>query len=220
MEPTAIRASIQLRTTGQADTDRAVEAIQRFVRDNFPENTTVLVGGAALVEGSLNMLVVKSLFTSMIIALVSLFCIIAVSNRSFAAGLVCAAPLVLLIMVNFAVMGFLGIKLNIGTAMIASLTMGIGIDYTIHFLEAYKRERGADGAFARVFKTAGIAIIIDALSVGAGFGVLLFSQFNMLRDLGLLIALAMLLSALAGLILTPVLLATPLGNFCRPLRQP
>ncbi|MDR2493745.1 MAG: MMPL family transporter, partial [Spirochaetaceae bacterium] len=207
LEPTAMRTTIQLRTTGQADTDRAVDEIQRFVRDNFPPDTTVLIGGGALVEGSLNMLVVKSLFTSMIIALAFLFCIIAVANRSLLSGLVCAAPLVLLITVNFAVMGFLGIKLNIGTAMIASLTMGIGIDYTIHFLEAYKREAGAGGALTRVFQTAGIAIIIDALSVGAGFGVLLFSRFIMLRDLGLLIALAMLLSALAGLILTPALLS-------------
>ena len=201
-----MRTTIQLRATGQADTDRAVDEIKKFVRDNFPPDTKVLIGGSALVEGSLNSLVVKSLFTSMIIALLSLFCIISVANRSPAAGLVCAAPLGLLIMVNFAVMGFLGIKLNIGTAMIASLTMGIGIDYTIHFLEAYKRERGADGALTRVFQTAGIAIIIDALSVGLGFGVLLFSQFNMLRDLGILIALAMLLSALVGLILAPVLL--------------
>ena len=140
LEPTAIKTTIQLRTIGQADTDRAVAEIHNFVKTNFPTNVQVIIGGTALVEASLNNLVVQSLWTSMIIALVFLFCIIAVYNRSLIAGLICSIPLILLILINFAVMGLLGIKLNIGTAMISSLTMGIGIDYTIHYLEAYKRE--------------------------------------------------------------------------------
>ena len=58
----------------------------------------------------------------------------------------------------------------------------------------------------KTYSTVGIAIIVDAVSVGVGFGVLIFSQFNMLVDLGLLIAMAMIMSALVGLIVVPVLL--------------
>jgi predicted RND superfamily exporter protein len=62
--------------------------------------------------------------------------IVALSYRSFVAGIIAAVPLSIAILCNFAVMGFLGIKLNIGTALIASLAVGIGIDYTIHFIRA------------------------------------------------------------------------------------
>jgi predicted RND superfamily exporter protein len=107
-------------------------------------------------------------------------------------------------------MGFTGIKLNIGTSMVASLSIGIGIDYTIHCIEAFKREyrrTGGEGDFLRrTFATSGKAILINAVSVGAGFAVLVFSQFNMLGDLGFLIALTMGTSALVSLTVIPVLL--------------
>jgi predicted RND superfamily exporter protein len=107
-------------------------------------------------------------------------------------------------------MGFVGIKLNIGTSMVASLSVGVGIDYTIHCLEAFKREYRASGGkgdfLRRTFLTSGKAIIINAVSVGAGFAVLLFSGFTMLADLGLLIAITMFSSALISLTVLPALL--------------
>ncbi|MDR1029694.1 MAG: MMPL family transporter [Treponema sp.] len=210
LEPTAIKTTVQLRTLGQADTDQVVKRINGYVEAHFPDTVQVIVGGSALVEGSLNELVVQSLWSSLLIAFMALFVIMAVCNRSVAAGLLSITPLSLLILINLAIMGFLGIKLNIGTAMISSLSMGIGIDYTVHFLEAYKREYRASGGtgdfLKRAYKTSGMAIIVDALATGLGFAVLLLSQFTMLAELGLLIALAMLLSALVGLIIVPALL--------------
>ncbi|MDR2632509.1 MAG: MMPL family transporter [Treponema sp.] len=210
LEPTAIKTTIQLRTIGQDDTDQVVAVINDYVEEHFPDTVQVVVGGTALVEGSLNNLVVQSLWSSIIIALVSLFAIMVICNRSLVAGFLSLTPLTLLILINFAIMGFAGIKLNIGTAMISSLSMGIGIDYTVHFLEAYKREyraaRGKGDFLQKAYRTSGMAIIVDALATGLGFAVLLLSQFNMLADLGLLIALAMLMSALVGLVIVPALL--------------
>jgi predicted RND superfamily exporter protein len=98
--------------------------------------------------------------------------------------------------------------------MVASVSVGIGIDYTIHYIEAFKREYRAawrsghteDEFLMRVYATSGKAIIINALSVGMGFAVLLFSQFIMLGDFGLLIAITMATSALTSLTLIPILL--------------
>jgi predicted RND superfamily exporter protein len=116
-------------------------------------------------------------------------------------------------------MGFLDINLNIGTSMIFSLTMGIGIDYTIYFMEAYKHEYrkalkndpasvGNYGFLKKAFSTSGIAVLADAFSTGAGFAVLLFSQFSMLADFGLLVAFSLYMSAAVGLLLIPALLLT------------
>jgi predicted RND superfamily exporter protein len=176
-----------------------------------------VVGGSAIVEGSLNRLVVQSQLISVIVSLFMVFLIIAVSNRSIVAGCIGIVPLSVSILINFAVMGFLGIKLNIGTSMVASVSVGIGIDYTIHYLEAFKREFRAGGKnfLRRTFTTSGKAIIINAVSVGAGFAVLILSQFNMLADLGLLIALTMGTSALISLTVIPVLLLMINPQFIR-----
>ncbi|MDR2759730.1 MAG: MMPL family transporter [Spirochaetaceae bacterium] len=211
LEPTAIKSTVQMRTIGQEDTDEIIGEIHNYVAAYFPETLRVIVGGSALVEGSINRLVVQSQLTSVFISLFAVFLIITLSNWSPVAGLIGIAPLSISILINFAVMGFLGIKLNIGTSMVASISVGIGIDYTIHYLGAYKREYlasgGGKGDFLwRTFATSGKAIIINAVSVGAGFGVLAFSQFNMLGDLGLLIALTMGTSALVSLTVIPVLL--------------
>jgi predicted RND superfamily exporter protein len=210
LEPTAIKTTVQLRALGEADTNRAIGEINQFVKDKFPGDVKITIGGSALVEASLNRLVVQSQLSSVIISLLLVFLIIAVSNRSVAAGIIGIAPLTISILINFAVMGFLGIKLNIGTSMVASVSVGIGIDYTIQYIEAYKREYRATGGtgdfLRRTFTTSGKAILINAISVGAGFAVLTLSQFNMLRDLGLLIALTMGTSALVSLTVIPVLL--------------
>ncbi|MDR2742366.1 MAG: MMPL family transporter [Treponema sp.] len=210
LEPTAIKTTVQLRTVGQHDSNSAYREINNYIAANAPSGVKVTVGGVAMVEASLNTHVVQSQLISVIVSLALVFLIIAVSHRSFTAGAVGIAPLSISILINFAVMGFTGIKLNIGTAMVASVSVGIGIDYTIHFLEAYKREYRAAGGkgdfLRRAYATSGKAILINAVSVGAGFAVLLLSQFNMLADLGFLIALTMGTSAIVSLTVIPVLL--------------
>jgi predicted RND superfamily exporter protein len=210
LAPTAIKTTIQLRALGEEDTGRVIREIRQYVAANFPRDIRVTVGGSALVEASLNRLVVQSQLISVVTSLFLVFLIIAVSNRSLAAGIIGIIPLSISILINFAVMGFLGIKLNIGTSMVASVSVGIGIDYTIHYIEAYKREyragNGTGDYLRRTFASSGKAIMINAVSVGLGFAVLLLSQFVMLEDLGLLIALTMGTSAFVSLTIIPVLL--------------
>ncbi|MDR3145916.1 MAG: MMPL family transporter, partial [Treponema sp.] len=210
LEPTAIKTTVQFRTTGQDDTDAAVGEIHRYIEANFPGNVETLVGGSALIEGSVNTQIVRSQLISVAVSIVIVFLIVALSNRSVIAGLIGSLPLSISILIDFAVMGFTGIKLNLGTAMVASLSIGIGIDYTIHFIEAYKREyRAAEGRgeFLRsAFATSGKAILINAASVGLGFAVLALSRFTILAELGALIALTMLTSAMVSLTVVPVLL--------------
>jgi predicted RND superfamily exporter protein len=212
LEPTSIKTTIQLRTMGQEDTDRGTQAIYRFVEANFPKNVRVTVGGSALVEGATNTLVVQSQLVSVIISVIAMFIIMSISYRSLAAGCISVVPLSILILANFAIMGYLRIKLNLATAMISSVSIGVGIDYTIHFIEAYKREYKRSGGVGNFLKQAyyvsGTAIVVDTLSVGLGFAVLWFSNFIMLRDFGLLVCLAMIISALSGLIIVPALLGT------------
>jgi predicted RND superfamily exporter protein len=210
LEPTAVKSTVQLKTLGMDDTEEIVNEIENYLESRVPSGVNVTVGGATMVEGSLNNLVVKSQLISVVISVLCVFIIIAVSNHSLTAGIIGIMPLSISILVNFAVMGFAGIKLNLGTSMVASVSVGIGIDYSIHFLEAFKREyrrfSGGGNFLWHSFNSSGKAIIINAVSVGAGFAVLLLSRFNMLVDLGLLIAITMFTSALVSLTVLPALL--------------
>lgn len=210
LEPKAIRMNVQLRTVGQRDTDRAMKAMEGYIAEYFPKNVSVEIGGVALVEGALNRLVVQSQLISVGLSLLVVLLILTFYYRSLIAGLIGVAPLSVSILVNFGVMGLTGIKLNIGTAMVASVAVGIGIDYTIHYLAAYHheyllRKDGSDFR-RRTFLTSGKAILLNAASVGAGFAVLMLSQFTILSYLGFLIALTMVTSAVVSLTLLPVLL--------------
>jgi len=219
LEPKAIRMAVQLKTVGQIDTNKAIGKMTEYIATRFPKDMKVEIGGDALVEKSLNNLVVQSQLSSVAISLLMVFIILAIYYRSAIAGLIGLAPLSISILINFAVMGFAGIKLNIGTAMVASISVGIGIDYTIHYMAAYHNEfllTGGKGDFLRrTFLTSGKAILFNAVSVGAGFAVLCLSQFNILADLGLLIALTMGTSALVSLTVLPVLLIITNPAFIR-----
>ena len=210
LEPTAIRVMMQLRTTGSSDTNAVIDIINNFIAVNFPKNVRVMIGGGVTQEIAVTDLILNSQIISIIISVFMIFVIVSIANRSFVAGFISAVPLILAVLCNFTVMGLFGIKLNLGTALIASLTVCIGIDDAIHFIEFYKREfkNGEQGALRRTFIACGKAICTTAMSVGAGFAVLAFSQFKILAEFGLLTALCMLSTTLVSLTIIPVLLTT------------
>jgi predicted RND superfamily exporter protein len=206
LEPTAIRSVIQVNSKWWADTKTVIEKVNNYVAANFPPDVRVIVGGSAVVIGELSTQVVNSQIVSIVISILVVILILALANKSIMAGILGAVPLSIAIVCNFGLMGFLGITLNMGTALVSSLAVGIGIDYTIHFMEFFKREYQAGGDYVqRTFAGCGKAILINAVSVGAGFGVLALSQFRMIAHLGGLIASSMFISAILSLTLMPVL---------------
>jgi predicted RND superfamily exporter protein len=218
LEPTAFETIVLVNSQWQKDTDRVIDEINRYVAANFPKNVKVIIGGGATQEGAISSLVTHSQIISIMVSVLSVLLIVALSNKSLVAGVIAALPLSIAVICNFALMGFLHITLNMGTAMIASLTVGIGIDYTIHCMETFKREALAGGAnsgdyLRRTFATSGKAIIINAVSVGASFAVLLFSQFRIMAQFGMLVALSMIVSALVSLTVVPALLETVKPKF-------
>ena len=209
--PTTLKVNIQLRTLGQQDSEQALQAIMAYVKDNFPKDISVEPNGSMFIEQSLNTLVVQSQLISVAVSFGIVFLILAIYYRSIIAGIIGIIPLMISVALNFGFMGIVGIKLNIGTAMVASFAIGIGIDYTIHYLAAYHHEytkrRNDPNFLIHTFYGSGKAILFNAVSVGAGFAVLMLSKFNMLSELGLLIALVMGTSSFASLTVLPTILS-------------
>ena len=113
-------------------------------------------------------------------------------------------------MLLFGFMGLTGISLNIATVLVASVALGIGIDYSIHiishFNESYKKSQDLYASIQESILISGNAIIINVISVSAGFLILVFSEMVPLQYFGLLIALSMVSSCLGALTLLPSIL--------------
>jgi len=147
--------------------------------------------------------------TSFVVAFVLVMLVTAATFRSFKLGVYSMIPLVVPIIFNFGVMGATGIKLNAATAIIASLAIGMGIDYSIHFLSRYRHEivlvDDVDRAIRIALHTSGRAIVYNALAVAAGFLVFVPSNFVILSQMGMLVALVMMTTSTAAITLLPAL---------------
>ncbi len=153
---------------------------------------------------------VKSQFRSLAIALVLIFLSVTFLQRSVVKGALSMVPILATLALLYGFMGWTGIPLDIATVMVGAISIGIGIDYTIHISNHYSsalRQGLSPGSAAdHAIRISGRAILINMLAVCAGFLVLCFSSLVPLVRFGLLIALTMLTSAAASLSLLPALL--------------
>ena len=106
-------------------------------------------------------------------------------------------------------MAALGLKWNVLTVMVTALTLGIGIDYSIHMWRRFevelKRQDNHWDALRAALSTTGVALILSALTTAFGFLVLLFSPMPVIQDFGLITAVTVFFSLILALILLPVL---------------
>lgn len=118
-------------------------------------------------------------------------------------------PNMLPILVVLGAMGIFGVPLDMATVMIASVSLGIGIDAAIHYLFRYRFELEKDGkldeALARTSGSIGTSIFWTSLTSVVGFAVLAVSEFRPNAYFGLLTGVAMVAALFAMLTLLPVL---------------
>ena len=131
---------------------------------------------------------------------------------SIIAGLIGLIPLMLTVVIIFGVIAYFGTYLGIATLMIASITIGIGIDYAVHFISRFRQETRAgktiNKALQTTLQTSGRAIVYNALALALGFIVLLFSSFREINTLGILFAITMVISTLAVFTVIPAIFIT------------
>lgn len=139
--------------------------------------------------------------------------------RSFVGGALVVVPLALAVAVNFGVMGLLGIRLDSFTSAIAAMAVGIGADYAMYYLFRAREElssgRSLTEAIAMSLATSGKAIVFVSTAIAAGYATLCLSGFGIHIRLGSMVALAMLTSSAAALLLLPAILTVVRPAFLR-----
>jgi hypothetical protein len=184
--------------------------MDRFIEDNQNEHYKIELTGMPSVYVRLNSSLINSQYNSLLIAIIMVVLIVGLILRSASKGIFAAIPVVATIIVLFGFMGITGIPLDIATVLVASIALGIGIDYSIHVITGFNNHLinngDAEKAIEETILLSGKAVIINIISVSAGFLVLLFSQIVPLQNFGLLVAISMLGSGFGALTLLPAIL--------------
>jgi predicted RND superfamily exporter protein len=195
-------------------TKRAIiEQVERISREEFPpdgnapgaEVTGFFVLLAHLIES-----ILRDQWFAFGVAAVAIWLMMIVALRSLVLATIALVPNALPIFVVTGLMGWLGLKINMGAAMIAAVSVGLSIDSSIHYLTAYRRARSegvsVGNALAAAHQTVGRAVVFSTLALIVGFTVLCTSQFVPTIYFGALVSLSMLGGLIGNLIVLPLLI--------------
>ena len=143
--------------------------------------------------------------------------------RSFSAGSVAMLPNVLPILMVFGGMGWLGVEVDVGSMMTASIALGVAVDDTIHYLNWFREELDVLGdrkkAILAAYKHCATPTLQAAIISGLGLSVFAISTFTPTQRFGVLMLVILWLGAVAELIYFPALLAGPLGLVFKPRKK-
>jgi predicted RND superfamily exporter protein len=141
-------------------------------------------------------------------------------SRSIGAGLVTMLPNVLPVFVIFGAMGWLGIEVDVGSMMTASIALGVAVDDTIHYLSWFREELDKCGdrktAILRTYERCATPTFQAALISGLGLSIFAFSTFTPTQRFGYLMLTILWAGVVSELIYFPALLAGPLGWVFKP----
>ncbi|MHC4945850.1 MAG: efflux RND transporter permease subunit, partial [Planctomycetota bacterium] len=153
---------------------------------------------------------ISSQLRCMGVALIAILVFMIIAARSFSAGLVSMVPNLFPLLLNFGFMGLFAVRMDAGTMMVASLTLGIAVDNTIHMIVAFqalkRRDAGRKEALDRALQWKARPILYTTSVTCFGFMVLGFSDFLPMAWFGGLIALTVFWAMLGNLLVLPALL--------------
>ena len=145
--------------------------IEGYTKKNIPPAYSAELSGDVKTVNSVDKLVVTQMLMSIASSIVTIFVIILLMFKSFRISLLTTFPPILTLIGNFAIMAFFHIDLNTGTSMIAALILGVGVDYSIHFVSQYLKFRTKYGRYDSVIHTlnkVSLSVVLNGVAVGAG----------------------------------------------------
>ena len=159
------------------------------------------VTGMAVVIRDLVYLVVQSSVISIVMSVILIGLITSLFFKRIAWGMMAIIPLSVAVVINFGFMGLAGIHLSHVTALLASVIIGVGVDFAIHYISQYRRLSKIsenDALTNDVIEDVGYPIILDSAS-NMSFGALLFSAFIPVQYMGGLMVFAMISTSIGTL---------------------
>lgn len=213
-----LRTEVRVEAATSSQSKRVVDNFERMVGSEDESGTfraTLSGHGKIHITGDLVILqtvlegLSESQFESTLISLVVSCVVLLILTRRVLPAIIVLFPVGLSSLWVVGSMAALGLKWNVLTVMVTALTLGIGIDYSIHMWRRFEveleRHENHWEALRAALSTTGVALILSALTTAFGFLVLLYSPMPVIQDFGLITAVTVFFSLILALILLPVL---------------
>jgi uncharacterized protein len=204
------RFQFQIKNEGAGAGRDLLARIHARAPKHLPPDVELISGGYMPLYAKLVEHLVWSQVTSIAITTLVVFCLIALLFRSLRYALISFLPNVLPVAMTLALMGYLGIRLDMATVMVAAIALGVAVDDTIHFLYKFRAALAECGdpeqAVRETITSTGRAIFSTSLIVTLGFSALAFASIKTVSLFGLLLCATMLSALVAEFLVTPALI--------------
>ncbi|HSF40536.1 MAG TPA: MMPL family transporter [Thermoanaerobaculia bacterium] len=196
--------TVFLKDANYRDTEVLMQGARDYAAQHLaPLGAKLDFGGDVAVSQAMIPAIVRTQVSSVLLALVSSFAAVWLATRRLGTSLLTILPVSVAVLWVFGGMGWAGIPLGVATSMFCSISLGIGVDYAIHFLDRLRPMGSGQGTtLLEAEEDVGPAIVVDTVAIALGFGLLALSQVPANARFGGLVALALVASCvltLAGL---------------------
>lgn len=206
------RILIKVQDVGTLRLKTLIDHLNAELHQAFPPGsgvTPTLTGDAYVNTMAMNA-VIHDLFYSLLTASLTIFATIAITFRSLRTGLIAAIPNLTPLALTLGYMRLRGYDMNVGNVIVFTISLGIAVDDSIHFLFRFREEMQRTGsvedAVDRTFEGTGRAIVVTSVLIVAGLSVLLFSDFVPTRRFAELTSVTMIGALIGVLLLLPACL--------------
>ena len=178
-----------------------VEKMNREVMSLEASGLDLEFTGMIVILRDLVDMIVSSSILNIVFSLIIIGIIASIFFKRILWGLLAVVPLFSAVIINFGFMGYFGIELSHVTALLSSIIIGVGVDFSIHYISQFRRlSRTVESnkLSREVIDDVGYPIILDAGS-NMGFGALLFSVFLPIQNIGGLMVFAMVSTSIGTL---------------------
>jgi len=195
-----------LKSVSSGQQIEVVNKLNEWLEKEMPEvNARGL--GVPVMFGKLMAIAIPGMLVSLGISFALITIVLMITFRSFRIGLFSMIPNVWPIIIIFGVVGLVGYTVNLSVAVVGMITLGICVDDTVHFIVKFLRAekegfRGSE-AIAHAFTQVGAPLIFTSIILVMGFGALMFSDFALNSDMGMLCSAVIALAIFADFILLP-----------------
>jgi len=204
---------VQLRDGDNNQVQSVVDRANKFIADNPPPPGINLEwAGLPFLNITWQNKMVTGMRSSLLSSFAIVFLMMIFLFRSIRWGLISMLPLSLTIMAIYAVIGFIHKPYDMPVAVLSSLTLGLSVDFAIHFIERFrmifKRTQNFNESFHDIFEGAGRAISRNVLVIAIGFVPMLFSTLVPYITVGTFFLAIMFVSGIVTMLLLPAIAKT------------
>jgi hypothetical protein len=203
---------LQLTSGDNQDMSKVIGLVDDYVGLNpLPENISLGWAGKAYINVIWQDNMVAGMLDSLIGAFVIVFIMMTLLFRSFVFGILAMLPLTITITFIYGLIGIIGKDYDMPIAVLSALTLGLSVDFAIHFLErareVFKQTQDIKKTFDLMFDEPATAITRNALVIALGFTPLLFAPLVPYITVGVFLASIMAISALVTLLILPAVMS-------------